>query len=57
MGIDDKFESKKDEVVGEGKERLGDAVGNERLQGEGELQKDKGKLKQAGEKVKEVFKD
>ncbi len=57
MGIDDKFENKKDEVVGEGKARVGDAVGNERLQGEGEVQKDKGKLKQAGEKVKEVFRD
>ncbi len=56
MGIDDKAENKKDEVVGSAKENFGDATDNESLQAKGKAQKVKGSLKQAGEKIKDAFK-
>lgn len=56
MGIGDKARNKKDEVVGKAKERFGDAADDESTQTEGALQKAKGNLKQAGEKIKDAFK-
>ncbi len=56
MALDDKFENKKDEVAGAAKKKVGEATDNEQWQAEGEVQEDKGHLKQAGEKIKEVFK-
>ena len=56
MGILDKFKNKAQTVSGEGKERYGDAVGNESLQVEGKKDQVAGNLKDAGEKVKDAFK-
>jgi uncharacterized protein YjbJ (UPF0337 family) len=56
MGTDDKIENKGEELKGKAKETVGDATGDEELQAEGETDQAKGNLKQAGEKVKDVFK-
>ncbi len=47
----------KDKVVGEGKEQVGDVTDNERLEAEGKAQQTEGDLKQAGENVKDAFKN
>jgi uncharacterized protein YjbJ (UPF0337 family) len=52
----DKINNKVEEAKGDAKEKLGDATGNEQLQAEGQADQSKGNLKQAGEKVKDVFK-
>ena len=52
----DKLKNKAQELSGEGKERVGDATDNSDLQAEGTKDKVSGNLKQAGEKVKDVFK-
>jgi uncharacterized protein YjbJ (UPF0337 family) len=57
MGMDDKIKNKAQEVTGEAKEKTGEATDDERLEAEGRGDKAKGNLKQAGEKVKDVFKD
>ncbi|GLW71014.1 CsbD family protein [Kitasatospora phosalacinea] len=57
MGMGDKIENAGDKVKGTAKEAAGKAVGNERLVAEGKADKTKGDVKQAGEKVKDVFKD
>ena len=56
MGADDKFSNKAEELKGTAKERFGDATDDESLQAEGQRDKTKGNLKQAGEKVKDAFK-
>jgi uncharacterized protein YjbJ (UPF0337 family) len=56
MGNEDKLNNKADEVVGKAKERVGGATGNRDLQAEGQAQKSKGNLEQAGEKIKDAFK-
>lgn len=55
MGIGDKLENLKDNVVGSAKEALGKATDNEQLEAEGKIQDAKGDLSQAGEKVKDAF--
>jgi uncharacterized protein YjbJ (UPF0337 family) len=57
MGTDDKMRNKGEEVLGEAKEKLGQATDDERLEAEGRGEQAKANLKQAGEKVKDVFKD
>ncbi|GLZ33627.1 CsbD family protein [Lentzea sp. NBRC 105346] len=57
MGTDDKFENKAEELKGRAKETMGDATDNEQWQAEGKAEKAKGALKQAGEKVKDAFRD
>ena len=52
----DKMKNKAQELAGEGKEAVGDATDNRDLQAEGEKDQAAGNLKQAGEKVKDVFK-
>ncbi|MCU1613105.1 MAG: CsbD family protein [Frankiales bacterium] len=52
----DKLKNKAQELTGEGKEKVGDATDNRDLQAEGEKDQAAGNLKQAGEKVKDVFK-
>ncbi len=52
----DKAKNKVQELSGEGKERVGEATGDRDLQAEGANDKAAGNLKQAGEKVKDVFK-
>jgi uncharacterized protein YjbJ (UPF0337 family) len=52
----DKAKNKVEEVGGKGKEAAGDATGNEDLKAEGQADQAKGNVKQAGEKIKDVFK-
>ena len=56
MSAADKLNNKVEELKGEGKEQVGSATGNEDLQAEGQADQASGNLKQAGEKVKDVFK-
>jgi uncharacterized protein YjbJ (UPF0337 family) len=56
MGTDDKMDNKADELIGKAKDRVGGATGDRDLQAEGQAQKSKGNLKQAGEKIKDAFK-
>ena len=56
MGESDKANNKIDNVVGQAKEKVGGAVGNESLENEGKKDQTKSDLKQAGEKVKDAFK-
>ncbi|MFF4341335.1 CsbD family protein [Kitasatospora sp. NPDC001540] len=57
MSTGDKIENTGDKLKGTVKETAGKAVGNERLEAEGRADKAKGDLKQAGEHVKDAFKD
>ncbi len=57
MSADDKISAKADVLAGKGKEAVGDAVGNERLQAEGQGDQAKGHAREAVEKVKDVAKD
>ena len=56
MGETDKANNKIDSAVGQAKEKVGGAVGNESLENEGKKDQTKSDLKQAGEKVKDAFK-
>jgi uncharacterized protein YjbJ (UPF0337 family) len=56
MSDSDKMDNKAQELKGKGKEKLGDALGNEQMQAEGKSDQTKGNLKQAAEKVKDAFK-
>ncbi|MFJ9777896.1 CsbD family protein [Kitasatospora sp. NPDC101157] len=56
MSASDKASNIGDKVKGKAKETAGKAVGNERLEAEGKADQVKGDVKQAGEKVKDVFK-
>ena len=56
MSGTDKFKNSAESKTGSAKEKIGDATGNEDLQAEGAAEKSKADLKQAGEKVKDVFK-
>lgn len=55
MGIADKLENVKDNIVGSAKEAVGKATDDERLEAEGAAQDSAADLKQAGEKVKDAF--
>jgi uncharacterized protein YjbJ (UPF0337 family) len=57
MGDDDKLKNAAESAKGKLKENVGDATDNEDLQAEGQAEKSKADLKQAGEKVKDAFKD
>jgi uncharacterized protein YjbJ (UPF0337 family) len=57
MGTDDKMANKKDELAGKAKVKLGDTTDNEQWQAEGKGKQAKGDVKQAGEKIKDVFRD
>jgi len=52
----DKMKNKAEELTGQGKEHTGKATGNEELEAEGHKDQASGNAKQAGEKVKDVFK-
>jgi uncharacterized protein YjbJ (UPF0337 family) len=56
MSAMDKIKNKTEELSGQGKEHVGRATGNEQLEAEGHKDQATGNLKQAGEKVKDVFK-
>jgi uncharacterized protein YjbJ (UPF0337 family) len=57
MSTENKVGNTADKLKGKAKEAAGKVTGNERLQAEGKGDQAKGDLKQAGEKVKDVFKD
>jgi uncharacterized protein YjbJ (UPF0337 family) len=57
MSGTDKAKNKAEEMGGKVKEQVGKATGNQRLEDEGHVDQAAGNLKQAGEKVKDVFKD
>ncbi|WP_328304778.1 CsbD family protein [Actinomycetospora sp. NBC_00405] len=57
MAQEDKVDNKAQELKGKVKEGLGKAVGNERLEAEGKKDQTAGSLKNAGEKVKDAFRD
>jgi uncharacterized protein YjbJ (UPF0337 family) len=56
MSNEDKVSNKIDELAGKGKEAAGRATDNPDLEAEGKGDQTKSNLKQAGEKVKDVFK-
>lgn len=56
MGLDDKLKNTAQEKMGEVKEATGKATDDQDLEAEGKGDQTKGNLKQAGEKVKDVFK-
>ena len=51
----DKAKNKAEELQGQGKEALGRATDDPDLEAEGKADQASGNLKQAGEKVKDVF--
>jgi uncharacterized protein YjbJ (UPF0337 family) len=57
MGGDDKTSNKVEEIQGQAKEKIGSATGDESLERQGERDQSKANLKQAGEKVKDAFKN
>jgi uncharacterized protein YjbJ (UPF0337 family) len=57
MGLDDKIDNKKEEVGGKVKEHVGKATDDEDLEAEGKVDQSAADLKQAGEKVKDAFRD
>lgn len=57
MGIGDKIENMKDDLTGKAKEGTGKVTDNERLEAEGRTDQTKADLDQAGEKVKDAFKN
>ncbi len=56
MGLDDKISNKGEELKGQAKEATGKATDDEKLEAEGKGDQAGANLKQAGEKVKDVFK-
>ncbi len=55
MATEDKFDNKAEELKGKAKEGVGHATGDEALERQGQTDQAKGNIKQAGEKVKDVF--
>ena len=56
MGADDKIGNAAQEAAGKIKEGLGKVTDNERLEAEGKADQVEADVKQAGEKIKDVFK-
>ncbi|MBP1158908.1 uncharacterized protein YjbJ (UPF0337 family) [Rhodococcus sp. PvR044] len=57
MGATDKAKNKAEELAGKAKEKVGQATGDRETEARGQKDQTKGNLKQAGEKVKDAFKD
>ncbi|MDQ6875651.1 MAG: CsbD family protein [Actinomycetota bacterium] len=57
MSAEDKMRNQAQNLKGEAKEKVGDVTGDDSLQAEGQADQSKSDLKQAGEKVKDAFKD
>ena len=57
MSFGDKSDAKKDQVVGDAKESIGDATGNPDLQSEGTAQSAQGDIKEGWENVKDKAAD
>ena len=56
MGLDDKIGNKGEELKGKAKEATGRATGDEQMEAEGKGDQAGANIKQAGEKIKDVFK-
>jgi uncharacterized protein YjbJ (UPF0337 family) len=56
VSTEDKISNKTEEVTGKVKEGAGKATDNEQLEAEGKGDQASSHLKQAGEKIKDVFK-
>ena len=56
MAADDKLDAKGDQLKGKVKEGVGRATDDRDLEAEGHGDQAKGNMKQAGEKIKDVFK-
>ena len=56
MAFDDKVDNKAEEVGGKVKEGVGKATDDEKLEAEGRGDQAGANVKQAGEKIKDVFK-
>lgn len=57
VGIGSKISNMTEELTGKIKSMAGKAVDDEQLEAEGDADQVKGNVKQAGEKVKDVFQD
>ena len=57
MGIDDKAKNTGQDWAGKAKEAAGEATGNRDLAAEGRADQTEADLKQAGEKVKDAFRN
>ncbi|MFL6071434.1 MAG: CsbD family protein [Actinomycetes bacterium] len=57
MGVDDKASNTGEKIKGKAKEAAGSATGDEDLREEGRGEQTKSDVKQAGEKVKDAFKN
>ncbi len=57
MGLMDKAKNQAEIAKGKAKEGAGDATDNERLEAEGQADQGSGNVKQAGEKIKDAFRD
>ncbi len=57
MGNEDKAQNKAEGLAGRAKEAVGDATGDDSLKRQGKTDQAKSDLKQAGEKVKDAFKN
>lgn len=55
MGIEDKINNTSEEAAGKIKEGAGRATGDEELEREGRGDQAKADIKQAGEKIKDIF--
>jgi uncharacterized protein YjbJ (UPF0337 family) len=56
MGAEDKISNKAEELKGKTKKNVGDVTDDREMEAEGRAEESKSSLKQAGEKVKDVFK-
>ena len=57
MGADDKARNTAEDLGGKAKEAAGKVTDNERLEAEGQADRVSADVKQAGEKIKDVFKN
>ena len=57
MATTDKVKNSAQQAKGKVKEAAGKVTGNDKLQAKGKADQTKGNLKQAGEKVKDAFKE
>jgi uncharacterized protein YjbJ (UPF0337 family) len=57
MGDQDKLNNKLEDIGGEAKEKIGQATGDKDLEAQGRGDQSKADIKQAGEKVKDAFKN
>jgi uncharacterized protein YjbJ (UPF0337 family) len=57
MGIGDKIDNMSEDAPGKAKEATGKATDDESLEAEGRMDQSKADVKQAGEKVKDAFKN